>query len=88
MDLLVGADKSSVAMAHAQLVAAGVRDSGRATATLREVEAAYAAAVSSEALPRPRKGLVQQLQQLRQAVLADLVRSAHHTTCMPVPMPV
>ena len=70
------AAKIGVSTAHAQLVSAGVRDAGRAAAALRQVEAAYAAAVSADALPRPKKALAAQLQQLQQAVRADLVRAA------------
>ena len=67
--------KSRLATAHAQLVAAGVRDSGRAAASLRQVEAAYSSAVSAR--PRPTKALAEQLRQLQQAVRADLVRTVH-----------
>lgn len=69
------AHKSRLATAHAQLVAAGVRDSGRAAASLRQVEAAYSSAVSAR--PRPTKALAEQLRQLQQAVRADLVRTVH-----------
>ena len=57
----------SVAAAHAAVVAAGVRDTARAVAALREAEAVY-----GRARPESTEELTQQLEQLRQAVRSDL----------------